>query len=73
MADGDEVAELHEGLRGMVQTLRPASKWALDVAVKALVTEGVAGTLVIQIPRQTRELVEISFVAGVCELTQRFT
>jgi hypothetical protein len=59
-------------LQHMIKDLRPASRWALEVALKALATEGVTGTLVIQIPRQCRDLVEVAFVAGAAELTQRF-
>jgi hypothetical protein len=72
VTDSEEVAELDDGLLSMVRELRPASRWALEVALKAAITDGVAGTLVIQIPRQTRDIVDVAFVAGVCELTQRF-
>lgn len=59
-------------MQHLVRNLRPASRWALEVALKALATDGVAGTLVIQIPRQRADRVDVSFVAGVTDLIQRF-
>jgi hypothetical protein len=63
---------MHAGLHDLVQDLRPASRWALEVALKAVLTDGVAGTLIIQIPRQRKDMCDVSFVAGTCELMQRF-
>lgn len=67
---GDD--QIAAGLARITANLRPASRWALMVAASALGTDGITGTLVIQIPRSAKDSVDVAFVAGICELTQRF-
>lgn len=52
--------------------VRAASQWALDVALRARATDGITGTLVIQIPRNGSDQVEVAFVAGKTQMALEF-
>jgi len=56
--------ELASQLVGLLSDLRPASRFHLETALAAARTEGVAGTLVINLPRKTSDLIDVKFVGG---------
>jgi len=58
-----EIGELLATLAGCdsMQKIRPASMWAIRVAVIAAMTDGLAGELTIKLPRKDTHPVEVSF------------
>lgn len=52
--------------------LRPASQWAVDAAVNARLVDGVAGTLIVKIPRKPGDPLDVAFVTGEPRLEIKF-
>ncbi len=61
-------SQLVDKLGDVLTELRPASRWALGAAIMAMETDGVAGALVVKVPRKTSDLLDVSFVAGPCRM-----
>lgn len=52
--------------------LQAASQWALDMALAARTRDGIAGTLVIKIPRNIKDQMDVAFVAGKTQMALEF-
>lgn len=73
---GDSGQPGHNDLAALARIIEagvPArSRWALNAAAEAAITEGIGGILVVQIPPKGKDLVDITFTIGMVEVVSRW-
>lgn len=73
---GDSGQPASQDLAALAQIIEegvPArSRWALNAAADAAITEGIGGILVIKIPPKGKDLVDIQFTIGIVEVVHRW-
>lgn len=73
MNDGVVPADLQDKISELLsRSTGPRSRWALQTAIAAAETEGVAGVFIVKIPPRSKDYLDVTFTVGTVDVISRW-